>query len=113
MLKMKITNKTIKNSYREVYAAGYCELWYLLKCIEPRYYTSGVYGWNADIYEYDYNSIISTGYRSTGKRIDVNLCREYNKKAREIWDNFNLKYEEQKEQCQKLLDDFMHIVRGI
>lgn len=44
-----------------------------LKWREPDFYTVGVYGWNADVYVIDYDTVIITGYRPFG---NVELSRE-------------------------------------
>ena len=62
-MKYKTTKKATQNNYNKVIKAFYAELHYLLKITEPVAYTSGVYGWNADIYDFG-NTAIVTGYRS-------------------------------------------------
>ena len=64
MSKQKTTKKAIMNNYRKVIRLGYCEATYLLRYQEPRFYTAGVNGWNADIYQAEYNTAILTGYRT-------------------------------------------------
>ena len=39
---------------------------YALKCLEPNFYTAGVYGWNSDVYVIGYDTVIVTGYRPFG-----------------------------------------------
>lgn len=78
--------------------------------IPPIAYTCGVYGWNFDVFEV-YGVTICTGYRNMpGKRLDG--IREYEKKAREIWDNYNTPYETQKEETEKLLQEFCKLNGG-
>lgn len=63
----------IKLNSREVaahrpIALGYCEAYRLLREKAVKIgYTSGVYGWNCDVYELE-GVIITTGYRPIGKR---------------------------------------------
>lgn len=64
-------------------SVGYCDLWHTLKeCADGKdAYTAGVYGWNADIYEFDTFAIV-TGYRPFGKDIlSYKFCRKWEKKA--------------------------------
>lgn len=50
-MKMKVTNKLLKNNYFKMYVAGYCDLQGIMQGIEPRFYNAGVYGWNFDVFE--------------------------------------------------------------
>ena len=72
-MKTRITKKAIMNAYRNVIKVGYCDLQDALKWREPNFYTAGVYGWNADVYVIDYDTVIVTGYRPFG---NVELPRE-------------------------------------
>ena len=54
------------NAYRNVIKVGYCDLQNALIGIEPNFYTAGVYGWNADVYVIDRDTVIVTGYRPFG-----------------------------------------------
>lgn len=83
-MKYKTTKKEVKNNYRNIIRVGAVELYYLLKFTEPNAYTSGVYGWNADVYDFD-NVAIVTGYRSFGNITpDYDIVEKYNKLGREI-----------------------------
>lgn len=72
-MKTKITKKSIMSAYRNVIKVGYCDMQDALKWREPNFYTVGVYGWNADVYVIDYDTVIVTGYRPFG---NVELPRE-------------------------------------
>ena len=63
MIKIKVTQKQIKEGFKNIICVDCCGLQYLLNYKEPTYYTSGIYGWNADIYVVDHNTVIVTGYR--------------------------------------------------
>lgn len=65
-MKTRTTKKAIMTSYRNVIKVGYCDLQQALKGLEPNYYTVGVYGWNADIYVIDNDTVLVTGYRPFG-----------------------------------------------
>lgn len=54
------------NAYSNVIKVGYCDMQDALKWREPNFYTAGVYGWNADVYVIDYDTVIVTGYRPFG-----------------------------------------------
>ena len=72
-MKTKTTKKAVMNAYRNVIKVGYCDMQDALKWSEPNFYTAGVYGWNADVYVIDCDTVIVTGYRPFG---NVELTRE-------------------------------------
>lgn len=116
-MKFKTTTKKIKENYTNNYiiSIGYCDLQTLLKYESPRAYTSGLYGWNYDLYDIE-GIAICTGYRGmpSGKNFDYDLVRKYETKAQEIaerhkkdnqtWEQFNNK---QKKDMAKLLKNFI------
>lgn len=109
MSKTKITMKSIKNNWRNIYSCGYCDLQYIMKYNEPAFYTSGVYGWNCDIYvDYAKDIAITTGYRGmTGKMIDNAIIEKYSNVAKKIVENtFNLSYEEIKKALDENVEAF-------
>lgn len=65
-MKVRVTRKEVLLHYTNVINVGYCDLQWLLKNREANFYTTGVYGWNADIYEIDHDTAIVTGYRPFG-----------------------------------------------
>jgi hypothetical protein len=65
-MKTKITKKAIMSAYRNAIKVGYCDMQDALKWREPNFYTAGVYGWNADVYVIDNDTVIVTGYRPFG-----------------------------------------------
>lgn len=65
-MKEKVTRKFIMNTFDKVIELGYCQAQNLLTYKTPKFYTAGVYGWNADIYLIDENTVIVTGYRPFG-----------------------------------------------
>ena len=110
-MKIKVTKKEIMNSYDNIICVGYCGLAYLLRgVIEPRFYTCGVYGWNSDIYQVDYNTVICTGCRPFGNIYASysGICNKYNEKARKIWNNYDLEYETRRKKVNKLLEKFIN-----
>ena len=69
----RITKKAIMSTYPNVIKVGYCDLQDALKWREPNFYTAGVFGWNADVYVIDQDTVIVTGYRPFG---NMELPRE-------------------------------------
>lgn len=108
-MKYRTTKKEIRNCGSSVYKVGYCNLQFLLRFDNPFAYSEGVYGWACDYYKIgDYDSIIiSTGYSPIGKALDCNICKEYDRKAREIFENYDLTCEQKKSEVKALLDKFI------
>lgn len=90
-MKFKTTRKEIVNHYSNIVSVGYCDLQDLLRGCDAKAYTCGTYGWNFDIY-YEHGLCICTGYRNMPGRT-ANNVREYNQKARAIWENYNMPWE--------------------
>ena len=61
------------STFENVIRVGYCDMQYALKWREPNFYTAGVFGWNADVYVIDCDTVIVTGYRPFG---NMELSRE-------------------------------------
>ena len=109
MGKIKTTKKAIMESYSKVISVGYCDLTYLLRGKYPIAYTSGVYGWNADVYQIDYNTCIVTGYRPFGNIASnekSGLNTKYNKKARELTSDC-LTWEDTQKVLDELLEEYL------
>jgi hypothetical protein len=108
-MKFKTTRKAVKENGGIILEAGYCDLQTLLGNVDPTAYTSGVYGWNADIYDID-GVIIVTGYRPFGNYYNYDLVHEYEDKARKIAGDYNTPWEERRDAVNKLLDEFINKV---
>lgn len=108
-MKVRVTQKQIKEGYDKILIVGYCDLYYLLRGLDPRYYTCGVYGWNSDIYHYDNRVAICTGYRPFGNVCtnDKGLNTKYNDKARKIYEDYNTPYQKRIDKINKLLDKYI------
>ena len=111
-MKPRVTQKSVKESYANVISVGYCNLYYLLRRENPRAYTAGIYGWNADIYELGGTAIV-TGYRPFGDPVPRELVEKYEKKAKVISEKYRQKkfytglFEEEKEKIHALARDFV------
>ena len=108
-MKFKTTQKEAKEGYRNIIKIGYCDLQYLLYYKNPIAYTSGVYGWNCDIYEITSGVAISTGYSPFGNvKTDYKLAREYDNKALELINEYrNKDFDELKKELDKLILEFV------
>lgn len=105
-MKFKTTRKEVMNNGIITLKVGYCDLASLLRFEEPRAYTEGIYGWNADIYAIG-NIIIVTGYRPFGNYHNCDLVAEYDGKARKIATDYQVDWETRKNEINKLLDEFV------
>ena len=103
-MKIKVTEKAIRESYKNIIKVGYCEMQYLLNYARESYYTCNRDGWKADFYEIDYDTIISTGYSPIGnKHIDYKELRKLEEEAQKIRYNYSLSSDDQKKQINNLL----------
>jgi hypothetical protein len=111
-MKVKVSQKQVKDNYCHVICVGYCDLSYLLMNKGANFYTCGVYGWNSDIYDVGNGVAICTGYRPFGN-IEASysgITRKYNEKAKAIHDKYyngKIKRETKEKQLNKLLDSFI------
>ena len=108
-MKYKTTQKEIKSNFGIVVKTGYCNLQNLFHYEEAESYTSGSYGWNADIYGFGGTAIV-TGYRPFGKSLDYEVVKEFDTQAERIIYS-SLPWEEKKPMVDNLIDKFIKWVR--
>lgn len=84
-MNFELTRKKVLENYKNVIKVGYCGLQNLLNYSDRLGYTTGVNGWNADIYVVNCDTVIVTGYRPFGN-IDASyeLCKKYDEKAMKL-----------------------------
>lgn len=112
MNKIKTTAKAVRDAFDKKIALECCEAVELLRAHYPLLYTSGMYGWNFDVYIVD-GVAICTGFRGmTGIRPAHELVKAYEDRARDIWNEFDRPYKEQVEQVDALLMSFISEVLG-
>ena len=110
-MKLKTTKSNIRNNFCTVLTAGYCEIEYLLNYCNPFAYSTGVYGWSCDFYQPSskFSGVcIATGYnteRLGGKRINYELVKEYEQKARELFLDYSQM--NKREALNNLIDEFI------
>lgn len=94
-MKYKTTKRAVMDGYDFVISVGYADLQHLLYYKSPVAYTSGQYGWNADIYDF-WNIAICTGYRPFGNisSSKYGINRMFDKTAEEVWGDCNLSYDD-------------------
>lgn len=98
MKKYKTTKKEVIKNESVIVQLGYKELHNLLKHYQPTLYTSGVNGWNCDIYLIN-GVAISTGYRPFGIRPSRGMATWYAHRASKV------KTEEEAKQIMKEFTD--------
>ena len=108
-MKKKITQREVKVTHTTAIQVGYCDLQRLLKHEQPYAYTSGIYGWNADIYSFG-NVAIVTGYRAFGEiKPPYELVAKYETKAFAI-DESGLTWDQRKQLKRELISEFIEEV---
>lgn len=107
MNKIKMTKKAIVESYNNVICVGYCDLQNLLHCKSPSFYTMGVYGWNADVFDFG-STAICTGYRPFGNAsAPYGLIAYYEKLSQPIVDDYRAPWAERKQKLDELASRFI------
>lgn len=112
MLKARVTQREVKDSYPIVVKVPYCALQFLLRYESPRYYTATREGWGSDIYTFEqYSSgvAISTGYAPFGTfKLDYKVGKKWDDEAREIYERYyGLSNDELRTQITELLKKFL------
>lgn len=101
-MKTRVTKREIMSNFSEIMEVDYCVIQRLLNHFSAQYYTSGVYGWNADVYVID-EMVIVTGYRPFGTFIpDYKSISRVNKSYEKIYAK-KLPYDKECKQVKKLL----------
>ena len=106
-MKINVKEKEIKNGFKNIICVGYCELSHLLSCKEPDFYACGVYGWKADFYKINNNTIISTGYAPIGNIRNYKINKKYENKAYKIDHDWNIPYEQRTQKLDNLLKKYI------
>lgn len=68
-MKAKVTQKKVRNLFKKIYYAKYyqfCAMYRERALDEPLFYTSGIHGWNADVYYLDRDTALVMGFRPFG-----------------------------------------------
>ena len=113
-MKFKTTRKAIVNGTNPhlLFRCGFCDMHYLLRNHSPIAYTCGVYGWNFDVYSV-HDIVITTGYRNMcGKPIKWEFLREYERKAKSVFDDYSVPYDVRMEQIESVLIEFIQKLKG-
>jgi len=81
---IRTTNREIIRNYPRVIRIGYCNAQFLFRDADAMLYTTGVYGWNSNIWIFpELSTAVSTGYRPCGQITPpADLVHEYDEMAR-------------------------------
>lgn len=106
-MKYKTTRKAVNEGYINKICVSYCALQTLLMYESETAYTVRQDGWAADIYDFG-NTAIITGYAPFGNiRPGYDICSRYEEQAETIRYNYDLSYEDQKNQLRQLINEFI------
>lgn len=107
-MKYRTTKKDINSSFNKIICVNYGKLANLLTYEHETAYTAGVYGWNADLYEFGPVAVV-TGYRPFGNiKPDYETTKKYENMAREIIKN--IPWNDQKNALHALIENFIEEV---
>ena len=109
-MKTQITRKQLNRYSNNIVHAGYCKLQFLLSNYEPFCYSSNSFGWAWDAYNL-YGVVIATGYNSLPGRAAAGIT-EYEEKARAVYYNDGMTWDEKRAAIDKLLREFCELNRG-
>jgi len=109
-MKIKTTKKAIKEEAGKLYAAGYCDLQFLLRYETAFAYSKGGSGWQCDYYQIE-DITISTGYAPVGIRIEGDIARKYEKLARDYYRIDNM-HDDNKEYFRTLIKQLIKELEG-
>ena len=77
-MKTRVTAKWVRQHFASIYSASdsaLCDLQSALPA--PAYYTCGIYGWNADVFILDIDTVVVAGYRPFGNvKVDTKQLAE-------------------------------------
>lgn len=109
-MKFKVTRKQVITAFgaNRVIPAGLCDYTFLFSRVRSNAYTRGVYGWNADIYDFD-TFAVARGYRPFGKATNKYLymiMRHYDDLLRCAVRRGNIK-----EEYEKTLNKCLHVLK--
>lgn len=107
-MKIRVKEKDIKEGFKNIICVGYCDIQYLLYYKEADFYTAGAYGWKADFYKINNNTIISTGYAPIGTIRNYKINEKYDEKARKIVLNYDMKYETKVKKLDKMIEKYVN-----
>ena len=108
-MKFLTTKKAVRNGYAHIIGTGYCSLQSLLYFRDPVAYSTRVEGWACDYYSFG-GTVISTGYSpltTVNATVGYDRVAWYDDKAKAIVKQYDMPYEQRREQVEALLAAFI------
>ena len=108
-MKYKTTKKAVRAGYAHIIGVGYCALQSLLYFRNPVAYSVRAEGWACDYYDFG-GTVISTGYApltTVNATVKYERVQWYDDQARAIIAQYDMPYEQRKEQVEDLLQAFV------
>lgn len=102
-MKTKMSRRKIKTDYK-VYCIGNGNLQYMLNYVRPFAYSTRAEGWACDYYDVGNGIVLCDGYAPIGKKVNFDIMDAFDKKAKEIWEEFHW---DDPEKCQKMLKNLI------
>jgi len=106
MAKYRTTKKAIREKYGDanIYSIGSCNLQFLLKYVSPFAYSVRTEGWACDYYDMGKGIVLCDGYSPIGKKVDFDVMELFDRKAREVWEEYHYTDEDK---CEKMITNML------
>ena len=93
-MKILVSRKQIKDNFRNVYIMDESKAQTIFYGQSPAYYTSGIYGWNCDVYIIDSDTVVTARYRPFVERLPEAIEKDMFKKASRVREANRFNYNE-------------------
>ena len=104
-MKVRVSEREVRKQMSTIVKVGYQGAHYLTIFENCHFYTSGLTGWNSDIYTI-WGMALSTGYRPFGNVEAINLQRWENK-AKGVYESKKISYSQKEKRIHNLFKEFM------
>lgn len=108
-----LTRKDLYNYGARVFYVGYCDAQFLLNGQDRIGANGGVYGWNWSAYRPAHDIIINTGYRNMTGEDARGITANYEKQAREIFNNWDISTAEKSKQLEQTRAAWLDALRAM
>lgn len=108
-----LTRKDLYNYGARVFYVGYCDAQFLLNGFDKIGANGGVYGWNWSAYRPAHDIIINTGYRNMTGEDARRVTRDYEKQAKEIFNNWDISTAEKSKQLEQIRAAWLDALRAM
>lgn len=107
-MKIRTTNKAIKDAYKNIIVVPNCAL-RVLDYLEADYYNCGTFGWNYDAFIVSQDTIIIAGYRPFGNikptTVQIENCNEQCMEVKQAYDK-HLNWQRLEADLKQILSEF-------